>query len=84
MVPESTPVECELEECEGEYDAVIKIAHVGDCMGMLVRDEEIVWRTEEMWWDVRVSFRFVTNTLIIIYYFSLIHPYNLDLRLRRL
>ncbi|KAJ3577025.1 hypothetical protein NP233_g37 [Leucocoprinus birnbaumii] len=48
---ESTPVECELEECEGEYDAVIKIAHVGDCMGMLVRGEEIVWRSEEMWWD---------------------------------
>ncbi|KAF5348239.1 hypothetical protein D9756_010505 [Leucocoprinus leucothites] len=52
-VPESTPVECELEECEGEYDAVIKIAHVGDCMGMLVRGEEMVWRSEEMWWDVR-------------------------------
>ncbi|KDQ52561.1 hypothetical protein JAAARDRAFT_184148 [Jaapia argillacea MUCL 33604] len=29
--------------------AVIKIAHLGDCMGMLVRGQEIVWRTEEMW-----------------------------------
>ncbi|EAU84604.2 hypothetical protein CC1G_00123 [Coprinopsis cinerea okayama7 len=32
-------------------DAVIRIAHIGDCMGMLVRDEEIIWRSEEMWWD---------------------------------
>ncbi|KAI0363689.1 hypothetical protein BV20DRAFT_92049 [Pilatotrama ljubarskyi] len=31
--------------------AVIRIAHLGDCMGMLVRGEEIVWRTEEMWWS---------------------------------
>ncbi|TFK78055.1 hypothetical protein K466DRAFT_107905, partial [Polyporus arcularius HHB13444] len=30
--------------------AVIRIAHLGDCMGMLIRGEEIVWRTEEMWW----------------------------------
>ncbi|KAJ7623759.1 phosphatase 2C-like domain-containing protein [Roridomyces roridus] len=29
---------------------VLKIAHVGDCMGMLVRDGEVVWRSEEMWW----------------------------------
>lgn len=36
------------------YDAVIKIAHIGDCMGMLVRDEEIVWRSEEMWWGVSI------------------------------
>jgi len=34
------------------YDAVIKIAHIGDCMGMLVRGEDIVWRSEEMWWGV--------------------------------
>ena len=33
--------------------AVIRIAHLGDCMGMLIRGEEIVWRTEEMWWNVR-------------------------------
>ncbi|KAI0819708.1 hypothetical protein BC628DRAFT_1401156 [Trametes gibbosa] len=31
--------------------AVIRIAHLGDCMGMLVRGETIVWRTEEMWWN---------------------------------
>ena len=38
-------------EVEDGYDAVIKIAHVGDCMCMLVRGEEIAWRSEEMWWD---------------------------------
>ncbi|KAG9312609.1 hypothetical protein JVU11DRAFT_7006 [Chiua virens] len=32
------------------YDAVLKIAHLGDCMGMLVRDEHIAWRSSEMWW----------------------------------
>ncbi|KAH8105473.1 hypothetical protein BXZ70DRAFT_920999 [Cristinia sonorae] len=31
--------------------AVIRIAHLGDCMGMLIRGEDIVWRTEEMWWN---------------------------------
>ncbi|KAI0665465.1 phosphatase 2C-like domain-containing protein [Trametes maxima] len=31
--------------------AVIRIAHLGDCVGMLIRGEEIVWRTEEMWWN---------------------------------
>ncbi|KAI0758647.1 phosphatase 2C-like domain-containing protein [Trametes elegans] len=31
--------------------AIIRIAHLGDCMGMLIRGEEIVWRTEEMWWS---------------------------------
>ncbi|EIW77822.1 hypothetical protein CONPUDRAFT_37980, partial [Coniophora puteana RWD-64-598 SS2] len=30
-------------------DAVLKIAHLGDCMGMLVRGEEVAWRSEEMW-----------------------------------
>ncbi|KAJ7780198.1 hypothetical protein DFH07DRAFT_1026257 [Mycena maculata] len=29
---------------------VLKIAHVGDCMGMLVRGGEVAWRSEEMWW----------------------------------
>ncbi|KAJ7089898.1 hypothetical protein B0H15DRAFT_922698 [Mycena belliarum] len=29
---------------------VLRIAHVGDCMGMLVRDGEVAWRSEEMWW----------------------------------
>jgi hypothetical protein len=35
--------------------AVIKIAHIGDCMGMLIRGEEILWRSEEMWYGVRIS-----------------------------
>lgn len=35
--------------------AVLKIAHLGDCMGMLVRGDEIVWRSEEMWWSVSLS-----------------------------
>jgi len=38
-------------EAEDGHDTVLKIAHVGDCMAMLVRDEEIVWRSEEMWWN---------------------------------
>ncbi|THH20472.1 hypothetical protein EUX98_g8576, partial [Antrodiella citrinella] len=36
---------------EPRSGAVIRIAHLGDCMGMLIRGEEIVWRTEEMWWN---------------------------------
>jgi hypothetical protein len=32
-------------------DAVIKIANLGDCMAMLVRGQDIVWRSEEMWWS---------------------------------
>lgn len=46
-------------DVEGDRDngsAVLKIAHLGDCMGMLVRGEEIVWRSEEMWWSVSPSF----------------------------
>lgn len=35
------------------HDAVIRIAHLGDCMGMLVRGADIIWRSEEMWWAVR-------------------------------
>ncbi|KAF9005247.1 hypothetical protein BDQ17DRAFT_1304564 [Cyathus striatus] len=44
---------CTLEQATSPdgYDAVIKIAHIGDCMGMLVRGEDIVWRSEEMWWN---------------------------------
>lgn len=38
------------------HDAVIRIAHLGDCMGMLVRGDEIIWRSEEMWWAVRCFF----------------------------
>ncbi|KAJ6580907.1 hypothetical protein B0H19DRAFT_1060608 [Mycena capillaripes] len=38
-------------EEEGELlTPVLKIAHVGDCMGMLVRGGEVAWRSEEMWW----------------------------------
>jgi hypothetical protein len=37
------------------HDAVIRIAHLGDCMGMLVRGADIVWRSEEMWWAVCCS-----------------------------
>lgn len=39
------------EVAHSESGAVLKIAHLGDCMGMLVRGEEIVWRSEEMWWS---------------------------------
>ncbi|KAG6888037.1 hypothetical protein C0995_010953 [Termitomyces sp. Mi166 len=28
----------------------VHLAHVGDCMGMVVRDSEIIWRSDEMWW----------------------------------
>ncbi|KAL4245057.1 Protein phosphatase [Abortiporus biennis] len=31
--------------------AVIRIAHLGDCMGMLIRGDQVVWRSEEMWWN---------------------------------
>lgn len=81
-------VECELEEClnDGEYDAVIKIAHVGDCMGMLVRGEDIVWRSEEMWWDVSVSFPLIKLETINFFplYLSLILPFNWAPQLPRL
>ncbi|PFH46540.1 hypothetical protein AMATHDRAFT_69605 [Amanita thiersii Skay4041] len=38
-------------EEKGGYDAVIKIANLGDCMAMLVRGEEIAWRSQEMVWS---------------------------------
>ncbi|GLB42944.1 putative rRNA-processing protein utp23 [Lyophyllum shimeji] len=31
-------------------EPVLKIAHIGDCMGMLIRGNDVVWRSEEMWW----------------------------------
>lgn len=31
-------------------NAVLRIAHLGDCMGMLIRGDSIVWRSDEMWW----------------------------------
>ncbi|KAJ6616987.1 hypothetical protein B0H10DRAFT_1734057, partial [Mycena sp. CBHHK59/15] len=34
----------------GEPQAVLRIAHIGDCMGMLVRGGAVAWRSEEMWW----------------------------------
>lgn len=37
------------------HDAVIRIAHLGDSMGMLVRGADIIWRSDEMWWAVRLS-----------------------------
>ncbi|PPR04630.1 hypothetical protein CVT26_015009 [Gymnopilus dilepis] len=40
----------EAEPTAEQYDAVIRIAHLGDCMGMLVRGDKIVWRSDEMWW----------------------------------
>ena len=74
-VPESTApgIECEVVEESGEqgdYDAVIKIAHVGDCMGMLVRGEEIVWRSEEMWWNVRSNILPYSKIIPIDYFFT--------------
>lgn len=38
------------------YDAVIRIAHLGDCMGMLVHSDQIAWRSDEMWWGVSILF----------------------------
>lgn len=50
--PRSTSTTTDKREGSG---AVLKIAHLGDCMGMLVRGEEIIWRSEEMWWSVSPS-----------------------------
>ena len=62
------------------HDAVIRIAHLGDCMGMLVRGADIVWRSEEMWWAVRCfpSFRRVVYPHSPL---SSTHHYSSDLRL---
>ncbi|KAI0319464.1 hypothetical protein OF83DRAFT_1109968 [Amylostereum chailletii] len=50
--PHPTPEVSEASPTEAAgCDAVIRIAHLGDCMGMLVRGEEIVWRSDEMWWS---------------------------------
>lgn len=52
--PHPTPEVSEASPAEAAgCDAVIRIAHLGDCMGMLVRGDEIVWRSDEMWWSVR-------------------------------
>ncbi|KAG6840100.1 hypothetical protein C0991_008976 [Blastosporella zonata] len=46
----STALVAVLEAEEEEEALSLKVAQVGDCMGMVVRGEEIVWRSEEMWW----------------------------------
>ena len=40
------------------YDAVIRIAHLGDCMGMLIHGDQIAWRSDEMWWGVSNPYLF--------------------------
>ncbi|KAI0084410.1 hypothetical protein BDY19DRAFT_971805 [Irpex rosettiformis] len=47
----STPHAQNASEPKPSAGAVLRIAHLGDSMAMLVRGEEIVWRTEEMWWN---------------------------------
>lgn len=54
-------VDSSTSQIEGEattepYDAVIRIAHLGDCMGMLVHGDKIAWRSDEMWWGVSFLF----------------------------
>ena len=49
---EPIPSLMQIEHDHPTYDAVIRIAHLGDCMGMLVRGDNIVWRSDEMWWGV--------------------------------
>ncbi|KAJ6568300.1 hypothetical protein DFH09DRAFT_983133 [Mycena vulgaris] len=44
-IPTNTDAQTEL-----QMQPVLKIAHLGDCMGMLVRGGEVAWRSEEMWW----------------------------------
>lgn len=34
----------------------LRVAHLGDCVGWLVRAGEIVWRSEEMWWGVSAMY----------------------------
>lgn len=53
-VPSSTP--SLVQDGSPSYNAVIKIAHLGDCMAMLVRGDDIAWRSEEMWWNVSAIF----------------------------
>ena len=46
------------------HDAVIQIAHLIDCMGMLVRGDNIMWRSEEIWWAVHRTFFSLTYLLM--------------------
>ncbi|KAJ7147596.1 hypothetical protein C8R43DRAFT_1195321, partial [Mycena crocata] len=41
---------------------VLKIAHLGDCMGMLVRGGEVAWRSEEMWWRWNTPVQLTSGT----------------------
>ncbi|KAG6810589.1 hypothetical protein H0H92_011223 [Tricholoma furcatifolium] len=34
----------------GEPGPYVSVAQVGDCVGMVVREDQVVWRTEDMWW----------------------------------
>ena len=36
----------------------LRVAHLGDCSALLIRNEEVVWRSEEMWWKVRILGQF--------------------------
>ncbi|KAF9267480.1 hypothetical protein L218DRAFT_894840 [Marasmius fiardii PR-910] len=51
MQPKLEPTDGLKANGSDELQAVLKLAHVGDCMGMLVRGDEVVWRSEEMWWN---------------------------------
>ncbi|KAJ7302931.1 phosphatase 2C-like domain-containing protein [Mycena albidolilacea] len=48
--PPSTGVGAADGAADAALTPVLKIAHLGDCMGMLVRGGEVAWRSEEMWW----------------------------------
>ncbi|KAH6915168.1 hypothetical protein BKA70DRAFT_1383297 [Coprinopsis sp. MPI-PUGE-AT-0042] len=61
-------------------DAVIRIAHIGDCMGMLVRDEEIVWRSEEMWWDFNMPLQLGPATHPIVTPSTTAHHFTLPVK----
>lgn len=39
----------------------LKIAHVGDCMAMLIRDHQLVFRSEEMWWAFNTPVQLSTH-----------------------
>ncbi|KAF9038326.1 hypothetical protein BDZ89DRAFT_909948, partial [Hymenopellis radicata] len=39
----------------------LKIAHVGDCMAMLVRDHQLVFRSDEMWWAFNTPVQLSTH-----------------------
>jgi hypothetical protein len=64
-----TPEVCVVTDARA-HDAVIRIAHLGDCMGMLVREDDIVWRSEEMWWGVRSSSLFDAHLPTFLFKFN--------------